>query len=142
MEGNMTIVGFNFTRIEAEKKEIMKGKININNNVSIKNVEEKKFSLSSDKQKVMGFGFEFSAKYDPDVGSIRINGDVLYMDNAGKAKEILDGWKKDKKLPKDIMPVILNTVLNKCNIQALILSEQINLPPPIPMPKLQTEQQK
>ena len=138
----MTIVGFNFTRIEAEKKQIMKGKININNNVSIKNVEEKKLSLSSDKQKVMGFGFEFLAKYDPDIGSIRINGDVLYMDNAVKAKEILDSWKKDKKLPKDIMPVILNTVLNKCNIQALILSEQVNLPPPIPMPKLQTEQQK
>jgi hypothetical protein len=52
----------------------------------------------------------------------------------------LDGWKKDKKLPKEIMPVILNTVLNKCNIQALILSEQINLPPPIPMPKLQSAQ--
>tara|TARA_Y100000310_G_scaffold301528_1_gene338083 strand:+ start:490 stop:918 length:429 start_codon:yes stop_codon:yes gene_type:complete len=133
----MTIVGFNFTKIDAEKKEPVKGKININNNVTIKNVGEKKISLANDKQKVLSFTFEFTAKYDPDVGSITITGDILYMEAAAKVKEIMDGWKKDKKLPKDMMPLILNTVLNKCNIQALILSEQINLPPPIPMPKLQ-----
>ena len=133
----MTIVGFNFTKIEAEKKEALKGKINVNNNVTIKGVEEKKISLANDKQKVLSFTFEFIAKYDPDIGLIKFVGEVLLMEETKKTKELLDGWKKDKKLPKEIMPVILNTVLNKCNIQALILSEQINLPPPIPLPKLQ-----
>ena len=136
----MTIVGFNFTKLEAEKKDMIKGKINVNNNVSIKGVEEKKFPLGSEKQKVLSFTFEFIAKYDPNVGSINLVGDVLFMEESKKAKEILDGWKKDKKLPKEIMPSILNTVLSKCNIQALILSEQINLPPPIPLPKLQPTQ--
>jgi len=132
----MTIIGFNFTKIEAEKKELIKGKININNNVSIKNVEEKKMSLSGDKQKVLSFTFEFIAKYDPNVGSISFKGNVLLMEDSKKVKDLLDEWKKDKKLPKEVMPNILNTIMNKCNIQALILSEQINLPPPIPMPKL------
>jgi hypothetical protein len=136
----MTIVGFNFTKIEAERKEGIKGKINVNNNVAIKEVEEKKISLANDKQKVLSFTFEFTAKYDPNIGSIKFVGNVLFMEETKKAKELLDGWKKDKKLPKEIMPIILNTVLNKCNIQALILSEQINLPPPIPMPKLQAGQ--
>src|SRR3989338_5494607 len=120
----MTIVGFNFTKIEAEKKDLVKGKININNNVAIDKVEEKNFSLGSDKQKVLAFTFGFISKYNPDAGSIKITGDVLYMESSAKVKEILDGWKKDKSLPKEIMPTILNTVLNKCNIQALILSEQ------------------
>ncbi|MCH8003821.1 MAG: hypothetical protein IH934_04260 [Nanoarchaeota archaeon] len=132
----MTIIGFNFTKIEAEKKELIKGKININNNLAIKNVEEKKLSLSNEKQKVLSFTFEFTAKYDPNVGSISFTGNVLSMDDSKKVKEILDGWKKDKKLPKEFMPNILNTIMSKCNIQALILSEQINLPPPIPLPKL------
>ena len=136
----MTIVGFNFTKIEAEKKDIIKGKININNNVHINKVEEKDLALGNQKQKVLSFTFEFVAKYDPNVGSIRFTGDVLFMDDSKKVKELLDGWKKDKKLPKEIMPPILNTVLNKCNIQALILSDLINLPPPIPMPKLQAAQ--
>jgi hypothetical protein len=138
----MTIVGFNFAKIDAEKKEAAKGKISINNNVVIKTVEEKKISLSNDKQKVLSFNYEFIAKYDPDVGSIKIYGDVLFMETTAKAKEILDGWKKDKSLPKEIMPPVLNTILNKCNVQALILSEQVNLPPPIPLPKLQPAQKK
>ena len=132
----MTIVGFNFTKLEAEKKDMAKGKISVGNNVSIKNVEEKDISLANDKQKVLAFIFEFTSKYDPDIGSIKFVGEVLFMEDAKKVKEILDGWKKDKKLPKDIMTGILNTVLNKCNIQALIISEQINLPPPIPLPKV------
>ena len=136
----MTIVGFNFTKIDAEKKESVKGKININNNVSIKEVEEKDLSLGNQKQKVLSFTFEFISKYDPDIGSIRLIGDVLFMDDAKKAKETLDGWKKDKRLPKEIMTGILNAILNKCNVQALILSEQINLPPPIPLPKVQVGQ--
>ena len=136
----MTIVGFNFTKIEGEKKDMIKGKININNNVHINKVEEKDLALGNQKQKVLSFNFEFIAKYDPNIGSIKLTGNVLYMEDSKKVKDILDGWKKDKKLPKEVMPNILNTVLNKCNIQALILSEQINLPPPIPLPKLQPAQ--
>jgi len=133
----MTIVGFNFTKLEAEKKDMIKGKINVSNNVTISKVEEKKLAIGNDKQKVLAFTFEFASKYEPNIGSIKFTGDVLFMDDSKKVKEILDGWEKDKKLPKEIMPGILNTALNKCNIQALILSEQINLPPPIPLPKLQ-----
>ena len=63
------------------------------------------------------------------------------MDDSKKVKEILDGWEKDKKLPKEIMPGILNTALNKCNIQALILSERISLPSPIELPKIQQQKE-
>ena len=138
----MTIIGFNFTKIDAERKESLKGKININNNVTIINVEEKKLSLATEKQKVLSFTFEFTVKYDPNIGSITFNGDVLFMEDANKVKEILDGWKKNKKLPKEITTSVLNTVLSKCNIQALIVSEQINLPPPLPLPKVQVGQKK
>jgi hypothetical protein len=136
----MTIVGFNFSKLSAEKKEMTKGKISVSNNVSVSNVNEKKISLANDKQMVLAFTFKFTSKYEPDIGSISFVGDILLMEDSKKAKEILDGWKKDKKLPKEVMTGILNTVLNKCNVQALILSEQINLPPPIPLPKLQPVQ--
>jgi len=135
----MTIVSFNFTSIQAEKKESSKGKININNNVTIQKLEEKDLSLGNHKQKVLNFTFEFTSKYSPDIGLIKLIGNVLYMEDSKKVKSILDDWKKDKKIPKDIMAKVLNTVLSKSNIQALILSDQINLPSPIPLPKVQTE---
>ena len=135
------IVGFNFTKISAERNEGVKGKININNNVSIKNVEEKSLALANEKQKGIKFTFEFSSKYEPKLGDITIWGDVLYMADEKKSKEIMDGWKKDKKVPKDTMTSILNTVLSKCNVQALIISRDINLPPQIPLPKVEGQQQ-
>ena len=58
------------------------------------------------------------------------------MEDEGKTKLILDGWKKDKQLPKDLAPKILNTILAKCNIKALNLTQEVNLPPHIRLPIL------
>ncbi len=135
------IVGFGFTKLSAERNEAAKGKIDINNNVTIKNVEEADISLGKNNQSVIKFLFEFTSKYEPNVGNILFEGELLYMDDAKKTKEILASWKKDKKVPKELMAGLLNTILTKCNIQALILSQEINLPAPIPLPKVQIAQQ-
>ena len=135
------IVGFGFTKLSAERIEPAKGKIDINNNVSIKDVVEDNFSLGKDNQNVIKFKFEFTSKYEPSVGTILFEGDLLYMEEPKKAKEILSSWKKDKKIPKELMEGLLNTILTKCNVQALIMSQEVNLPPPIPMPKVQLANQ-
>ena len=132
------IVGFGFTKLSAEKKEAAKGKIDINNNVTIKDVQEDSFSLGKEKQQnVLRFIFEFTSKYEPNVGNILFEGELLYLEDQKNVKEILTSWKKEKKIPKEIMAGLLNTILTKCNVQALILSQEVNLPPPIPMPKVQ-----
>ena len=51
----MAIVGFNFTKMNVEKNKAVEGKININNNVSIKDVEENELSLGKSKQKGVKF---------------------------------------------------------------------------------------
>lgn len=133
----MTIIGFNFKKINIEKFKAVNGKININNNVSIVNVEEKELSLGKSKEKGLNFTFEFKTAYEPKIGSINLTGEILSIGDAKKVEEVLASWKKDKKLPKEVMANVLNTALNRCNIQALILSQQINLPPPIPLPKVE-----
>jgi len=138
----MTIVGFNFNKINVERGEPKQGNINIKNNVSIKNIEEKDLNLGKQKQSALRFLFEFTSTYEPKIGNILLGGDVLYLGEEKKTKEILDNWKKNKNIPKDIMTGILNTVLSKCNVQALILSQEVNLPPPIPLPKVQVEGKK
>lgn len=133
----MAVVGFDFTKIDAKKKAPIKGKININNNVQIKDVKEKDLSLGTTKKNSLQFTFEFIAKYEPNLGDIILEGNVVFMAEPKKVTEIMAGWKKDKKLPKEVSASILNSILNRCNIQALILSQVINLPPPIPLPKVQ-----
>lgn len=133
----MAIAGFGFTSIEVKRKPMKGGKISISNNVAIKSIEEKELHLGKEKQKAAQFIFEFTSKYDPDVGHITIEGEILFIEEAKKVQDILDQWKKDKKVPPDVMTNILNNILNKCNITALILSREVNLPAPIPLPKVQ-----
>ena len=64
------------------------------------------------------------------------------MEEQKKVEELLNGWKKDKKLPPEVITPVLNMALTKCNVQALILSQEINLPPPIPLPKVQQKESK
>ena len=137
----MTIVGFNFDRIEADKRGVVKGKINISNNVAIKNVQEHDLNLGKNKQGALQFRFEFTSTYEPKVGNIILNGNVIFMEDTKKVKEILAHWKKEKKVPQDVMTGIINSILSRCNIQALILSQEINLPPPIPLPRVNVTQE-
>jgi hypothetical protein len=138
----MAIVGFDFTKINVEKKSSAKGNIKINNNVSIKSVDEQELTLGTLKQKALKFTFSFNTKYEPDLATISLEGFVLYITKPEQVKEISENWKKSKKLPKEIMTPILNTVLAKCNIQALILSSYLNLPSPIPLPKVEEKIEK
>ncbi|MEE9525140.1 MAG: hypothetical protein V3V78_00855 [Candidatus Woesearchaeota archaeon] len=136
----MAIVGFNFTKINVERKEeSVKGKIDIKNNVAIMGVEEAKVKLGSSSQKVAKVSFDFNTIYGPKIGSIKLSGNVLVLGETAKIGNMIEKWKKSKSMPKDMAPTVLNTVLNKCNIQAVILSQQINLPSPIPMPKVQVQ---
>ncbi len=135
----MTIVGFLFTKMHAEKNDGVKGNVNISNNVSITDVKESDASLGAPDQKGLRFVFKFTSKYSPEIGEISLEGNVLYMDKKEEVKKMVAKWKKDKNIDKEVMKNILNTILTKCYITALILSKEIALPPPIPMPKVESK---
>jgi hypothetical protein len=132
----MVVVGFNFLKMGIEKKSSPSGKIEIKNNVAVKDIEEKDFSLGTSKQKGLRFVFEFISNYEPNVAVITLSGEVLVLEDEKKVSEITKGWKKDKKIDNEVMTQVLNTALAKCNVKALILADDLNLPPPVPLPKI------
>jgi len=138
----MAIVGVKITKIDAEKKESKGGKININNNVSITGIDIKDLALGTSKQKGLKFNFSFKCNYEPGVGNINFEGHIIYLTDADKVKSIKEGWDKDKKMPPEIMEPLLNSALNKCNIEAIKISQDLNLPVPVPMPRLQKAESK
>ena len=101
--------------------------------------EEKTLAFGKTKQKGLKFTCEFITKYEPKVGSMTLIGEVMYMAEVKKVEEILKSWKKDQTIPKDVMASVLNTVLTKSNIEAIILSQHVNLPPPIQLPKVESK---
>lgn len=136
----MPFIGFNFDKIEASKNtDEIKGNINVKHNLNIIDVKEQEITVDK-KQNVLKFVFEFKLDYEPKIGMINIIGNMMYVDDQKKLKEIVQGWKKEKKLPQELMQGLFNTILTKANIKALNLAQDINLPPHLPLPKIEAKQ--
>ncbi|MEK6901432.1 MAG: hypothetical protein AABX37_03760 [Nanoarchaeota archaeon] len=131
----MTIVKVSLHKVNAERSLNAKGgQIKINNNVSIKDVEDMPFAVEG--KRGLKFTFSFNCNYEPEIGKIEVEGQVLYVDDDQKVDEVKKGWKKDKRVPMDIMEQIVNAALHKGNIQAIKISEEVSLPSPLPLPKV------
>ena len=137
----MTVVGVHIRKITAEKNiESEASKVGINNNITVKDVKERDFLFGTAKQKGLRFVFAFTCQYTPDVGTIDMEGDVLYLGEEEQAKKLLKEWSDKKQLPGEVMESVLNSALNKCNIEAIKVSQDINLPSPIPLPRIQRKE--
>jgi len=132
----MTVVGLQLNKIVVEKHAPAKGKVSVNNNVAVKDVTKTDLTFGTNKQDALQFTFEFKASYEPKIATITLEGNVTYFDKAATIEEIHKGWKKDKKVPNDVMTPVLNSILSRCNVEALLLSREVNLPPPIPLPRV------
>lgn len=135
----MGIVGFSFKKIHVERTALNLGKLDIKNNVSLVDVAEAELSLGTVKQKAIKFSFEFKVEYTPKVGEMLFTGEILYINEPTKDAEVLKNWKKDKKLPKELMEEIINVVLSRCNMEGMLLGRDVNLPLPLPIPKAKVQ---
>jgi hypothetical protein len=136
----MGFLGLKFNKLLVERINPPKGKISINHNISVVEVNDSDLFLGTAKQTVLNVDFKFTADYDPKIAKIEIDGTLTYFEKPEKVKECVEKWKKDKKMPDDILNDILNHIVSKSNLEALFLAREVNLPPPIALPKVQVKQ--
>ena len=132
----MGILGSNYTKIHVEKRAPIKGKININSNILLIDAKKVELSWGKTKQNALRVEFEFKITYEPKTADITLNGELLYMAAPEAVEEMEKLWVKEKRLPKETTTEILNHLLSKCNLEALLLTREMNLPPPFPLPKV------
>lgn len=132
----MPIVGFNFDRIMVSKHKQIEPNMQIKQDVAIVDVKEEKLPTGSANLEGLKFDFKFTLNYEPKVGETNISGFIYYLEDSKQVKEIIKSWKKDKSIPKPITAEIINMVLYRCSIKALMLSQEVNLPPHVPMPRV------
>lgn len=130
----MNIVGFNFSKISAERKKAVVGSIRINNNVAIKEVREAKIGLGD--RGALGVSFQFKTQYTPDFAELTMEGDLVLLGSQNETKAALEQWEKEKRLAPATAASVMNYILDRCSIQALLLSKDLNLPPPVRLPKV------
>lgn len=132
------IVGFNLSKVSIEREKGIKGKIEIKSNLNITDIKKENLEISKENE-VLAFEFSFTINYEPKIAEIVFQGDVLLMVSPAESKEILKKWKK-KEILDSIRLLLFNIILTKCNIRALQLEEELNLPTHIPLPKLSAQQ--
>lgn len=138
---NMGIVSFVFDKISAEKRGNITEKVDISHNFNIKSVEKHTVNIQGKKPAIKLF-FDFKVNYEPNIGEIQMDGNIIYMDKEDEINKLTDQWKKEKSLPVGITTLVANTILTKANIKALMLSQEVNLPPQIHLPKVEPKIEK
>lgn len=105
------------------------GPVNIHNNSTLRAVSRIEGQLVAD--------FSFSCNYEPGIGLIRIEGDVIVRDSEENIERALKEWEKGgKNLPSDIAERIHNAILSSCTVESVVLSKEVGLPAPIPTPAI------
>lgn len=130
----MKIIGFNLTKILVEKEDTSFDKLTINQNINIENVKKEKIFISD--QETLKIKFNLSLIYSENYAKLEFEGvTIILPDDETEQNQFLDSW-KDKKIPEHLRIPLFNFIMNKCNIKALYLEDELGLPLHIPLPKL------
>jgi hypothetical protein len=133
----MRIIGFNLTKILAERSENMKQNLQVTQNIDIKEVIKEDIPIT--KEEIIKIKFNLSVSYSDKSAKLEFNGNVLILPENNELKELLDSW-KNKKIPENARVPLFNFIMNKCNIKALYLEDELGLPLHVPLPKISFKQ--
>ena len=138
----MPIIGLNFSQVSGEKKNSIKGRINVKQDIKIVSLEKEQMNISSSED-TLKVGFEFKVDYAPEVGQISLKGNILYMTEPKLAESLLKNWKKNNKIDDErLLLNFFNAIISKSNVKALLLADDLGLPPHVRMPRLTSQPKK
>lgn len=103
--------------------------VGIKNNSSVINMEKRNNELCID--------FVFNSIYNPSIATIKIDGTLYYQGE--DADEILEQWGASRSIPN---VHIQNAIIEKGLMEAVILAKELNVVPPIPLPRIKEEEKK
>lgn len=129
----MSIIAFNLTKLNGERKSGPAGKLSVTNQTNLKDVQERPLG----NQKALLFTFVHTSKYNPDYATLTMEGEVLVLSNEKQVKETLESFKTKKTFDQELSQKIFNNILNRVSIEALILSKNLNLPAPFKLPRIE-----
>jgi len=134
----MKIVGFNFTKVFAEKKNALTKSPEVKTSVDIFEIKEASSELFKLKEGLLEIKFSYSIFYEPSFASLIFEGNLLLLVDSKESKDILKGW-KNKELSEEFKANVFNMVLRRANIKAVQLEEEIGIPTHFQMPYLKFE---
>ncbi|MEI6849548.1 MAG: hypothetical protein WCK29_00770 [archaeon] len=138
----MNILGFNFTKISAEKSVKLEN-VQIKTNISFEDPKKEDTKLLKD-QEIVKFPFSYEIKYDSEdpktkkvetKAVISFKGLILLSGTKEETKDLIKNW-NSKESNSDQKVGIINTIIHKSTIKALALEEELDLPSHVNLPTI------
>ena len=82
--------------------------------------------------------FVFTINYNPGVAQISLKGKSHVKGSKDELEQILKEHKEKKPPP----PVVLQSISNFVFLESVLICRSLNIPPPIPLPKISSTQKK
>jgi len=99
--------------------------VQVATNINVVGINEKREGL-------LEVPFVFTINYTPAVAQISLKGKSHVTGSKDELKQILDTYKEKKPPP----PIIVQSISNTVFIESVIVCRTLNIPPPIPLPKI------
>jgi len=121
--------------MEAEReKDAGQGNVQVNYSPELTGVTDKKIAAFEDKIAAIDFSFTITFSQDKQqFAHISLKGELMWK---GNLEELLDSWQDKEAVPKEIYEPLMNNLYRRCLTRAVSTAETLNLPSPIPMPRV------
>ncbi|MEK6898868.1 MAG: hypothetical protein AABW79_02105 [Nanoarchaeota archaeon] len=129
----MRVLGFNFTKIHASRKDKWEKNEKINTNIELSDIEKDSIDILKQNE-IIKVKFSYKILYEPNNAEVIFEGNIILDLDETLSKEMIKDWKK-KEIPEKIKIPLLNLVMTKCNIKALELEEQLSMPFHLKLPR-------
>lgn len=143
----MPVISVQLKGINANREDI-KGEVkikNIQNNIVITDVRDDKIDIGT-PQKTLVFTWSFKSDYiteekEKKFGTLEIKGDAIYVNEEKELLNISKAWKKNKKLPENVLIEVLQSAFEMAEVEAIYFSRKVMLPSPIELPRIKPQGQ-
>jgi hypothetical protein len=130
----MPVKNVDLTSIEAKRFSSRNEKITnvrIDNNSTVTLITEINDSEAN-------IDFRYTANYGG-IGLIKIEGTILY---SGDAPALAKQWGSQSNMPDEIASEIHTAIMRVCVPEAMLISRDIKLPPPFPLPQVNIQKKR
>lgn len=133
----MKLAGFNFIKVNVEKKSSNLKDLKIDTKIDIRDIKLVETSMFKTEEKFLAIQFEYFIDYKENVAKVDLLGDIILSLENDLAEKVLSQWKESKKMPEEFKIKLFNLILRKSTVKALQLEEEMNLPLHVPLPRLE-----
>lgn len=131
----MRLIGFNFTKIQAERFKDRAESIKFNTKINLSSIEPIKSDALKTKEEIVRINFTYTLSYEPEFAKVELSGYAVLALDPKLAKDVIKGF-KDKGTSDEFRVFVLNVILKKVNLKALQLEEELGLPLHLPLVSL------